>query len=201
MHPMLNIAPTMVWVIWWVGLAVVSAFVGDLWALINPWRTLFAWAEAVHRRLGGGAGLSLGLAYPQALGVWPAVALLLGQLVDRIQREQQLPAMAHLTCVNATRAETETILAQARALGVRNILALRGDPPDGAAFTPTPDGFEYSYQLVQFVHAAGDFSIGVAGFPEGHIACTEGRHIDWSRLAHKIEQGAEKVKEVIEKMD
>jgi methylenetetrahydrofolate reductase (NADPH) len=112
-------------------------------------------------------------------------------IVERIQREHTLPAMAHLTCVNATRAETEAILAHARAIGVRNILALRGDPPDGAAFTPTPGGFEYSYQLVQFVREAGDFSIGVAGFPEGHVACTEGRQVDWNRLRHKIEQGAD----------
>jgi methylenetetrahydrofolate reductase (NADPH) len=112
-------------------------------------------------------------------------------IVDRIQREHQLPAMAHLTCVNATRAETEAILAHARELGVRNILALRGDPPDGADFAPTPGGFEYSYQLVQCVREAGEFSIGVAGFPEGHIACREGRHVDWDRLRHKIEQGAD----------
>jgi len=111
--------------------------------------------------------------------------------VDRIQRDHQLPAMAHLTCVNATREQTQAILADARELGVRNILALRGDPPDGTAFAPTPGGFEYSHQLVQFVRAAGDFSIGVAGFPEGHIACTEGRHVDWDRLRHKIEQGAD----------
>ncbi|MGH6905577.1 MAG: hypothetical protein ACREIR_22890, partial [Geminicoccaceae bacterium] len=75
-HPMRNIAPTAVWVVWWVGLAVVSAFVGDLWALINPWRTLFGWAEALYRRACGRA-LSLGLPWPAALGVWPAVALLL----------------------------------------------------------------------------------------------------------------------------
>jgi methylenetetrahydrofolate reductase (NADPH) len=112
-------------------------------------------------------------------------------IVDRIQRDHQIPAMAHLTCVNATRTETEAILAHARELGVRNILALRGDPPDGAAFTPTPGGFEYSYQLVQCVREAGAFSIGVAGFPEGHVACTEGRHVDWNRLRHKIEQGAD----------
>src|SRR5436190_6235711 len=112
-------------------------------------------------------------------------------IVDSIQQNHRLPAMAHLTCVNATRSETEAILAHARQLGVRNILALRGDPPDGAAFTPTTGGFEYSYQLVQCVRDAGDFSIGVAGFPEGHIACTEGRHVDWHRLRHKIEQGAD----------
>jgi hypothetical protein len=75
-HPMRNLAPTMFWVVFWVGLAVVSAFLGNLWALINPWRTLFAWAETLCRRFGGRA-LSLGLPWPEALGVWPAVALLL----------------------------------------------------------------------------------------------------------------------------
>src|SRR5216117_41645 len=52
-------------------------------------------------------------------------------IVDRIQREQQLTAMAHMTCVNATREETAAVLEQARSLGIRNILALRGDPPAG----------------------------------------------------------------------
>jgi hypothetical protein len=75
-QPLRSIAPTAVWVVWWVGLAVVSAFVGDLWALINPWRTLFAWAAALYRRLLGGR-LSFGLPWPEALGVWPAVVLLL----------------------------------------------------------------------------------------------------------------------------
>ena len=112
-------------------------------------------------------------------------------IVDRIQREQNLTAMAHLTCVNATRAETEAILAHARELGVRNILALRGDPPDGAAFVPTPGGFEYSHELVRFIRSVDDFGIGVAGFPEGHIACKEGKYVDWQRLKHKIDQGAD----------
>ncbi len=75
-HPMRNIAPALVWIIWWVGMAYVSAFVGDLWTVINPWRTLFAWAEALYRRLSGGE-LSRRLPYPEAWGAWPAVALLL----------------------------------------------------------------------------------------------------------------------------
>jgi methylenetetrahydrofolate reductase (NADPH) len=112
-------------------------------------------------------------------------------IVDRIQREQQLPAMAHLTCVNATKAETQSVLEQAAHVGIRNILALRGDPPNGCAFTPTEGGFEYSYQLVEFIRQVGRFSIGVAGFPEGHIACTDGRLVDWQRLKHKIDQGAD----------
>jgi methylenetetrahydrofolate reductase (NADH) len=113
-------------------------------------------------------------------------------IVDRVQRERQLPTMAHLTCVNASREQTRAVLEQARALGIKNILALRGDPPAGACeFTRTDDGFEYSYQLVRFIREVGNFSIGVAGFPEGHIACKEGRHVDWDRLKHKIDQGAD----------
>jgi methylenetetrahydrofolate reductase (NADPH) len=113
-------------------------------------------------------------------------------IVDRIQREQHLTAMAHMTCVNATREETAAVLAQARSLGIQNILALRGDPPAGTGeFRKTEGGFEYSYELVRFIKESGEFSIGVAGFPEGHISCTEGKHADWGHLKHKIDQGAD----------
>jgi methylenetetrahydrofolate reductase (NADPH) len=113
-------------------------------------------------------------------------------IVDRIQREQQITAMAHLTCVNATIDETRAVLEQTRALGIKNILALRGDPPDGAAgFVKTEGGFEYSHQLVQHIRESGEFSIGVAGFPEGHIACREGKLVDWQRLKAKIDHGAD----------
>jgi methylenetetrahydrofolate reductase (NADPH) len=113
-------------------------------------------------------------------------------IVDRIQREQQITAMAHLTCVNATIDETCAVLEQTRALGIKNILALRGDPPDGAAeFVKTEGGFEYSYQLVHRIREFGAFSIGVAGFPEGHIACREGKLVDWQRLKAKIDHGAD----------
>ncbi len=113
-------------------------------------------------------------------------------IVDRIQREQGLTTMAHLTCVNATEEQTRDVMAQARKLGITNLLALRGDPPGGVGeFTKTEGGFEYSYQLVNLIRKAGGFSIGVAGFPEGHIACKEGKYIDWQRLKHKIDQGAD----------
>ena len=113
-------------------------------------------------------------------------------IVDRIQRQQGLTAMAHMTCVNATREDTASVLDQARALGITNILALRGDPPGGVGeFRKTEGGFEYSYELVRFIRETGGFSIGVAGFPEGHIACADGKHADWQHLKHKIDQGAE----------
>jgi hypothetical protein len=76
-NPYRNIAPAMVWIIWWIGLAYVSAFVGNLWAVINPWRTIFEAIETIYRGITGRAGLSLHLPYPAALGVWPAFVLLL----------------------------------------------------------------------------------------------------------------------------
>ena len=113
-------------------------------------------------------------------------------IVDRIQREHQLTAMAHLTCVNTTTEHTRAVLEQTRELGIRNILALRGDPPHGASeFVRTDGGFEYSYELVRCIRGFAPFSIGVAGFPEGHVACREGRHADWLRLKTKIDHGAD----------
>ncbi len=112
-------------------------------------------------------------------------------IVDRIQREHRLPALAHLTCVNHTREEVRALLEKIRALDCKNILALRGDAPGGGAFTPTPGGFEFSAQLVEFIRAQGDFSIGVAGFPEGHIACHQGKHADWQHLKEKVNAGAD----------
>ena len=113
-------------------------------------------------------------------------------IVDRIQRQHGLTAMAHLTCVNATKEDIRGYLAEARARGIKNILALRGDPPGGEGeFKMTEGGFEFSYQLVEFIRQTGEFSIGVAGFPEGHVACREGKYVDWQRLKNKIDHGAD----------
>ena len=76
-NPYKNITPSMVWIVWWVGLAYVSAFFGDLWALINPWRTIFETAETIYRGITQRPMLSLRLPYPEWIGVWPAVVLLL----------------------------------------------------------------------------------------------------------------------------
>src|SRR5690348_3946599 len=100
-------------------------------------------------------------------------------IVDRIQRQHGLTAVAHLTCVCATQEQIRDLLTEIRKLGVKNVLALRGDPPDGGEFRPTPGGFTYSDELVRFIRQQGDFCIGVAGFPEGHIACKAGKLADW----------------------
>lgn len=112
-------------------------------------------------------------------------------IVDRIQREHGLPTMMHLTCVNSTREELRAVIEEARARGIKNLLALRGDPPDGQEFVRTPGGFEFSRELVAFVRELGGFSIGTAGFPEGHIACKAGREVDWGFLREKIAAGAD----------
>ena len=113
------------------------------------------------------------------------------RIVDRVQREHGLPALAHLTCVNHTRAEVRELLGSIRGLDCRNILALRGDPPGGGGFQPTAGGFEYSRELVAFIREHGDFSVGVAGFPEGHVACRAGKHADWRHLQEKVGAGAD----------
>jgi methylenetetrahydrofolate reductase (NADPH) len=113
------------------------------------------------------------------------------RIVEKIQRQHGLTAVAHLTCVCATREEIRDLLGQIRSLGVQNVLALRGDPPGGGVFQVTPGGFEYSNQLVRFIREQGEFSIGVAGFPEGHIACKGGKQADWGYLKQKIDAGAD----------
>jgi methylenetetrahydrofolate reductase (NADPH) len=113
-------------------------------------------------------------------------------IVDRIQREHRLTAMAHLTCVNSTQEQIAGVLAQAGALGIRNILALRGDPPGGnGEFKKMEGGFEYSHELVRFIKELGGFCVGTAGFPEGHIACKAGKYADWQHLKNKIDCGAD----------
>lgn len=72
-----NLAPTVVWVIWWVGVAYASALLGNVWELVNPWKILFEWGEAAARRVEPDAEVSLDVRYPERLGIWPGVLLFL----------------------------------------------------------------------------------------------------------------------------
>jgi methylenetetrahydrofolate reductase (NADH) len=112
-------------------------------------------------------------------------------IVDAIQRTHGLVALAHLTCVNHTREEVSAVLEKIRALGCKNILALRGDPPGGGDFQKTPGGFEFASELVKFIREHNGFSVGVAGFPEGHIANKIGKQDDWKHLKEKVDAGAD----------
>jgi methylenetetrahydrofolate reductase (NADPH) len=90
-------------------------------------------------------------------------------VVSRIQRETRLTAAPHLTCVDATREEVLEVAHRYWDEGVRHIVALRGDPPAGAAgYRPHPGGFAYSADLVEGLRTVGDFEISVAAYPEKH---------------------------------
>jgi methylenetetrahydrofolate reductase (NADPH) len=114
------------------------------------------------------------------------------QITGRIARETSLRPMGHLTCVGHTRAELVQIVEAYRDAGVRNIMALRGDPREGpsAPWTPTSGGLTYASELVELVRGLGGFSIGVAAFPEGHPAA-ESRDADAQVLAAKARAGAD----------
>jgi methylenetetrahydrofolate reductase (NADPH) len=115
-------------------------------------------------------------------------------LVKRLKRESEVEAMAHVTCVGASRDEIAAVLDEVAAAGVQNVLALRGDPPRGqAAFTPHPEGFRYAGELVAFVRASPrrwPFCVGAAAYPEGHVECRDLAR-DLSHLKAKVDAGVD----------
>jgi methylenetetrahydrofolate reductase (NADPH) len=112
------------------------------------------------------------------------------ELVERIQVDHGLRVMAHLTCVGHNADELGGILDDLWSKGIRNVLALRGDPPAGQSqFVATDGGFAYASDLVKFVRGRHDFSIGVAGYPEGHPQCLN-RTRDLEMLKLKVDNGA-----------
>ncbi len=113
------------------------------------------------------------------------------EAVAAIHQHSGLNVAAHLTCVNATRDETLAIARDFAAAGVREIVALRGDPPKGAGkFTPHPQGFANSIELIEALAATGDFTIRVGAYPDVHPeAASPQADIDW--LKRKLDAGAE----------
>ena len=92
------------------------------------------------------------------------------RLVTRIKKETPLEPMPHLICVGQSKRELSDTLEAYRTIGIENLLALRGDPPQGKTnFCPTKDGFRYAKELVSLAASLKSFSIGVAAYPEGHI--------------------------------
>lgn len=92
------------------------------------------------------------------------------RITEKIARETSLLPVAHLTCVGATAAELQQIVADYGDSGVHHILALRGDPPTGVGtpWQPHPGGLNHAVDLVALVKNTGNFVVGVAAFPEGH---------------------------------
>jgi methylenetetrahydrofolate reductase (NADPH) len=104
-------------------------------------------------------------------------------IVTRINRETSLTAMAHLTCAAHTREELTEIVARYDDAGIRNILALRGDPPKDLDLPP--GDLSHATDLIDLVRGVGDFSVGVAVHPEGHPASSD-RVSDRQRQAEKL---------------
>lgn len=113
------------------------------------------------------------------------------EIVARIKREFGIEAMAHLTCVGATRDELSRVVDELGESGVNNILALRGDPPQGAeAFEATEGGFRYAAELVALIRDRGAFSVGAACYPEVHPEAANA-DADLRHLKAKVDAGAE----------
>ena len=111
--------------------------------------------------------------------------------VKRIVDETNLKPAAHLTCVGATREEVNTVVREMYQAGVRHILALRGDPPQGvgARFTPHPDGYHNAADLVRGIREIADFEVSVSAYPEKHPESVSIEE-DLAFLADKADHGA-----------
>ena len=110
--------------------------------------------------------------------------------VERIVRDTSLTAAPHLTCIGASRREIETIARNYWDMGIREIVALRGDlPRDKPDYRPPADGFEYAADLVACLRRAADFEISVAAYPEVHPEAKNAT-ADLDNLKRKLDAGA-----------
>jgi methylenetetrahydrofolate reductase (NADPH) len=113
------------------------------------------------------------------------------EIASKVLNEYEINALAHLTCVQATKDDITRILDTFVDQHIENILALRGDPPKGeTAFVKTEGGFGYASDLVAFIAERERFCIGVAGYPEKHIEAPT-MEADLKNLKHKVDAGAD----------
>ena len=110
--------------------------------------------------------------------------------VARLMRETSLTTAPHLTCVGADRGEIDDIARQYWDMGVRHLVALRGDPPRGQEhYEPHPGGYAYASDLVAGLKKIGDFEISVAAYPEVHPEASDA-NFDLANLKRKLDAGA-----------
>lgn len=111
------------------------------------------------------------------------------RIASHIKDDLSVLSLAHLTCASSTKAEVRSVIANLRQLGIENILALRGDIPEGMVF-PTEDRFRYAWELVEEIKKYGDFCIGAACYPEGHVE-NEHKADDIRFLKQKVDSGVD----------
>lgn len=109
--------------------------------------------------------------------------------VARIVRETSLTPAAHLTCVGATRQEVDDVARQYWDVGVRHIVALRGDPPPGTAYEPHPGGYAFAADLIAGLRRVADFEVSAAAYPETHPTALSPES-DLDNLKRKLDAGA-----------
>ena len=113
------------------------------------------------------------------------------EIAATIKKEYQIETVAHLTCVGHSPIELDLILNSLTDQGIKNVLALRGDPPQGVQnYTPPAGHYQYATQLVEQIRQRGDFSIGAAAYPEGHKESKRWTD-DWYYLKEKVDAGVD----------
>ncbi len=109
------------------------------------------------------------------------------KIASHIQNELGVDSIAHLTCVSSTKEEVRQRVQEMKESGIQNILALRGDIPAESEF-PIPNQYKYAYELIEDIKSQGDFCIGGACYPEGHVEC-EHKEDDIAHLKQKVDCG------------
>lgn len=111
------------------------------------------------------------------------------KIASHIKHELGVESLAHLTCASSTKEEVRQVIENLKELEIENILALRGDIVPGMTF-PSEDRFHYAYELVEEIKKHGDFCIGAACYPEGHVE-NEHKEDDIKYLKQKVDSGVD----------
>lgn len=111
------------------------------------------------------------------------------KIASHIQKDLGVDSIAHLTCVSSTKEEVRQRIREMKESGIENILALRGDIPQEATF-PIPNQYKYAYELIEDIKSQGDFCIGAACYPEGHVE-SEHKEDDILHLKQKVDCGVD----------
>ncbi len=111
------------------------------------------------------------------------------KIASHIQNDLNVDSIAHLTCVSSTKEEVHRVIDELKAEKIQNVLALRGDIPKDATF-PTPGHYRYACELIEDIKTRGDFCIGAACYPEGHVESTH-KVEDIMNLKRKVDSGVD----------
>ena len=111
------------------------------------------------------------------------------KIASHIKHDKNVTSLAHLTCVSSTKDMVYKVIDELKEQGIENVLALRGDIPQDSEF-PLPNHYRYASELIEDIRSRGDFCIGAACYPEGHVE-TEHKADDILNLKHKVDCGVD----------